>query len=242
MEGLAIRQLRDLLAATETVGKDDGGWAGGLNGGEQALVGDGLGDLEFAGFEAEGACHSTAAGLDGLDCGAGFAEHGDLAGRAAEDSFVVAVAVNQDVCALKAAGGKFRRAIGEPVSEQPDLPAQEPGARVVGEELRQFIFEDAGTAWLEEDEGQTSLNLRGHAVEDAREIGAGRAEKTEVVKRTPAADVALQSFDLKSGLSEDGFGGGKRLWVVVVVPCVRPQHQDWPSRQSRFARRAPRIL
>jgi hypothetical protein len=124
MEGLARGQLRDLLAATETVGEDDGGRAGGLNCGQQALVGDGFGDLEFAGFEAEGAGHSAAASLDGLDCGAGFAEQRDFAGRTAEDGLVMAVAVNEDVRALKAAGGKFGRAISEPVREQPDLPAQ----------------------------------------------------------------------------------------------------------------------
>ena len=70
MEGLARGQLRDLLAATETVGEDDGGWAGGLNGGQQTLVSDGFGDFKFTGFEAEGPCHSAAAGLDRLDCGA----------------------------------------------------------------------------------------------------------------------------------------------------------------------------
>jgi hypothetical protein len=98
MEGLARGQLRDLLAATETIGEDDGGWAGGLNGGEQALVSDDFGDFKFAGFEAEGAGHPAAAGLDGLDCGAGFAEQRDFAGRAAKDGLVMAVAVDK-MCA-----------------------------------------------------------------------------------------------------------------------------------------------
>ena len=201
IEGLAGGQLRDLFAATEAVGEDDGGGVGGLNGGQQTLVGNGFGDFKFAGFEAEGASHSATPGLDGLDCGAGFAEQRDFAGRAAEDGFVMAVAVDKDVRALEAAGGKFRRAIGKPVSEQPDLAAQEFRARVIGEELWQFIFEDAGAAWLEEDEGQASFNLRSHAVEDTREIGASRAEKTEIVERTAAADVSLRNFDLKSSLS-----------------------------------------
>ncbi len=124
MEGLARGQLRDLLAATETISEDDGGWAGGLNGREQTLAGDGFGDFKFAGFEAEGACHPAAAGLDGLDCRAGFAQQGDFAGRATKDGLVMAVAVDKNVRALKAASSKFRRAVGEPVGEQPDLPAQ----------------------------------------------------------------------------------------------------------------------
>ena len=235
MEGLARGQLRNLLAATESVGEDDGGRAGGLNGWQQALIGNGFGDFKFAGFEAEGACHSAAAGLDGLDCGARFAEKRHFAGWTAEDGLVMAVAVNEDVRALKAADSKFRRAISEPVREQPDLPAQEPGAAIVGEELRQFIFEDAGAARLEEDEGQASLDLRGHAVEDAREIGAGRAEKTEIVERAPAADVAARNFDLKSGLSEDGLGSCECLRMVVVVPCIGPE-QDWPSSHLRWGR------
>ena len=222
MEGLARGQLRDLLAATETISEDDGGWACGLNGGQQTLISDDSGDFKFAGFEAERAGHPAAAGLNGLDCGAGFAQQGNFAGRAAEDRLVMAVAVDKDVRALKAAGGKIRRAVGEPVGEQPDLMAQEFGARIVRKKLGQFIFEDAGAARLEKDEGQASLNLRSHAVEDAREIGAGLAEKTEIVERTPAADVAAGNFDLKSGLGEDGFGGGKRLRVVVVVPSVGP--------------------
>ena len=102
MEGLARGQLRDLLAATETVGEDDGGRARGLNGGQQALVGDDFGDFKFAGFEAEGACHPAAADLDGLDFGASLAQQSDFADRAAEDGLVMAVAVNQDVRALKA--------------------------------------------------------------------------------------------------------------------------------------------
>src|SRR5271170_3918374 len=101
MEGLAVGQLRNLLAATEAVGNDDGGWPGGLDGGEQALVGDDLRDFKFAGFEAEGAGHSTATGLDWLDRGACFAQQRDFAGRTAEDGLVVAVAMNQNVRALK---------------------------------------------------------------------------------------------------------------------------------------------
>ena len=103
VEGLDVGELIDLLAATEAVGDDDGGGAGGLDGGKQAVVGDGPRDLEFVGFEAEGAGHAAAAGLDGLDRGAGLAEERDFAGRAAEDGFVMAVAVKENVRALEAA-------------------------------------------------------------------------------------------------------------------------------------------
>jgi len=104
MEGLARGQLRDLLAATEAVGDQDGGWASGLNSGQQALVGDDFGDFKFAGFEAEGTGHSAASGLDGLDRCASLAQERDFAGRAAKDGFVMAVAVKENMRALEAAG------------------------------------------------------------------------------------------------------------------------------------------
>ena len=62
---------RDLLAATEAVGDDDRLGTGGLDGGEQTVVGDGSGDFELVGLEAEGSGHAAAAGLDGLDLGSG---------------------------------------------------------------------------------------------------------------------------------------------------------------------------
>jgi hypothetical protein len=166
MEGLARGQLRDLLAATEAVGDDDGGWAGGLDGGEQALVGDGLGDFEFVGLEAEGAGHAAAAGLDGARRCAGFAQKRDFAGRAAEDGLVMAVAVDKDVRALKAAGRQIRRAAARASRRAARPLAQAFGAGIVGEKLEQLVFEDAGAAWLEKDEGQAGFDLRGHAVED----------------------------------------------------------------------------
>jgi hypothetical protein len=94
----------DLLAATEAVGNDDGGWSGGVYGGEQVEVGNGFGDFEFLGLEAKGTGHAAAGGVDEFDGGAGFAEECDLAGGSAEDSFVVAVAMNEDLRALKTAG------------------------------------------------------------------------------------------------------------------------------------------
>src|ERR1700685_234638 len=57
VNGLARGQLSNLLTATETIGDKNRGWAGGSYGGEQALVGDGLRDFKFAGFEAKRASH-----------------------------------------------------------------------------------------------------------------------------------------------------------------------------------------
>ena len=89
--------MLDLLAATEAIGNQNRGRAGGLHGGEQTLIGDGLRDFKFSGFKAERAGHAAAAGLDEFDLGAGFAKQRDFAGRAAEDGLVMAMAVDENL-------------------------------------------------------------------------------------------------------------------------------------------------
>src|ERR1700728_4050635 len=106
VEGPAVGQLRDLFTATETIGDENGGWASGLNGREQALVGNCLRNFKFAGFEAEWAGHSTATRLNEFDRGSGCAQQLDLAGRTAKDGLVMAVTVNQNVCTREPAGRK----------------------------------------------------------------------------------------------------------------------------------------
>ena len=120
-----MRELRDLLAATEAVGDEDGSRSGGFDGGEQILVGDGFRDFELIRLKAEGAGHAATAGLDGLDRGAGLAQEGDFTGRAAEDSFVMAVAVDENVRASEAAGTNLR-------GNGAWRPASRPGARPAG--------------------------------------------------------------------------------------------------------------
>ena len=66
VDGLLVAELVDLLAATEAVGDDEGAGRGGVDGGEQVMVGDGFGDFELVGFKPEWPGHAAAAGLDGL--------------------------------------------------------------------------------------------------------------------------------------------------------------------------------
>ena len=123
------------------------------------------------------------------------------------------MAVNENLSARERAGGKFRRVIGEPVgigepvrigkpvSEEKDLLAEALGAGIVGEQFRQLVFEDAGATRLKKDEWNPRLNLRRHAVENAREIGPSGVEKAEVVEWAAAADVSAGNLDLKSCLT-----------------------------------------
>ena len=89
------------------------------------------------------------------------AEHGDFAGRAAKDGFVMAVAVNQNVRTAETAGEQSAA----PASASQSASSQtcwlrRSRAGIVGKEFQQLVFEDAGTTWLEKDEGQAGLDLR----------------------------------------------------------------------------------
>ncbi len=80
---------------------------------------------------------------------------------------------------------------GKKVGEEPGLLFQFAGARVVGEELAELIFEHAGTTGFEEDKRKTGVDLRRHAIEDLGQVAARCAEKAEVVEWAAATDVAL---------------------------------------------------
>ena len=121
VHGLAMRQLRDLFPATEAVGHNQRHGAGGLDGWKQAILGDGLGDLKFAFLEAEGAGHSTAAGLDGLNRGTGLPQQRYFAGRTAKNRLMVAVTVEQNMCACESSSCPFRCFGGKPIGEEPGL-------------------------------------------------------------------------------------------------------------------------
>ncbi len=110
-----MSQLVDLLAATEAIGNHNRGWRHGLDGREQALVGDGLRHFEFVSLETEGASHTAATGLDGFNRGASLTQKRDFAGRAAKDRFVMAVAVEENMRAIQASGDKAGGARGEKV-------------------------------------------------------------------------------------------------------------------------------
>lgn len=207
VESAPIRELRNLLAATEAVSHDDGHLIGGFNRWKQPVVGDDLRDLELIGLKAEGTGHAAAAGLDGLNRGAGLAEERDFARRPAEDGFVMAMPMHQNVRAGKAARGEVRRFGCKPVCEEPDLLLQARGARIVGKEFEQFVLEDAGAAWFEEDERSAGVDVRGHALEDVGQVSAGMGEQAKIVERAATADVTLRNLNLKAGLRQHGFGG-----------------------------------
>jgi len=223
VERFGVSQLVDLLAATEAIGNHNRGWPRGLNSREQALVGNGLRHLEFIGLKTKWSGHAAATGLDQFDRGAGLTQKRDFAARTAKDRLVMAVAVEENVRPVKASGGEAGRARGEKVGKKPDLLAQTFSAGIAGEKFEDLVLENAGATGLEKNKGQAGIDLRSHAVEDLREIGAGGRKQAEIVERPAAADVPAGRFHVEAGKTEDGFRGLQGLRVVVVVPGVGPE-------------------
>ena len=73
--GAGVGVLGDLFAAAEAVADDDG-FGVVADGGKEDAVGQLLRKVEFFFFEAEGAGHAAAAGVEELDVGAGSVKEG----------------------------------------------------------------------------------------------------------------------------------------------------------------------
>ena len=136
-------------------------------------------DVEFVFFEAEGAGHAAAAGVEEFDFRSGESEEGDFVVHA-HGGAVVAVAVDDDFFVeLRRAvvGGVFD----EELAEEEGLVAEFCGAGIVGEEVGEFVAEDGGAAWFEYDDGDTSIELRSEDIEDFEKVVFGGVEHAEVV-------------------------------------------------------------
>ena len=154
------------------------------------------GELELIFFEAEGAGHAAAAGVEEFDVCSGEAEEGDFVVHT-HGGAVVAVAVDDDLFVdLRRAvvGGVFD----EELAEEEGLVAEFLRARIVGEEVGELVAEDGGAAWFEDDDGCASCELRGEGVEGFEEIFFGGVEHAEVVERAAAAEMLCGERDAEA--------------------------------------------
>ena len=159
MERASRGILRYLLGAAEAVGDDEGLRRGVADGGEQDSVGEGLGDVVFVGFEAEGAGHAAAAGVEQGDVGSGAAEDGDLVGHAAGGT-VMAVAVDDDLLG-DLRRSPVRRELYQEFAEQISLVTELGGAWVVGEQVAKLVAEYRGAGGFEDDYWEAGFELGG---------------------------------------------------------------------------------
>jgi len=111
----------------------------------------------------------------------------------------------------------------EELAEEEGLIAELGGAGVVGKEVCEFVAEDGGAAWFEDDDRGACGELGGECVEDLEEIFFCGVEHAEVVERTAAAEVVVGVFDAEAGGGEDLVGGSQRGGVEVVVEGVGPE-------------------
>jgi hypothetical protein len=116
----------------------------------------------------------------------------------------------------------------EEIAEQEGLLAQAPGSGMVWEEIAEFVAKDTGAGGFEKDDGQAGVDFGGETIHGAFEIGTGFREKSEIVERAAAAEVASGDLSMKSGVREDIMGSGEGLRAEVVVPGVGPEENCGP--------------
>ncbi len=140
-------------------------------------------------FEAEGAGHAAAAGVEEFDFGSGEAEEGELVGHA-HGGAVVAVAVD-DYFVVDLWRPVVWSAFDEELAEEEGLVAEFDGAWVVREEVGELVAEDGGAGGFEDDDGGAGVELRGEGVEGFEEVVFGGVEHAEVVEGAAAAEMLL---------------------------------------------------
>src|SRR5689334_12520490 len=130
--------------------------------------------------------HAAASGVQKFHRGSGGVQqlhivlHGQL-------RLLMAVSLDDD-----AAARYLRRleiGCGEYLAEHHRLFAETDRPFVLREEIDEFVSEDGRAAWLQHDDGNASVDLRGKVSENALKVAARFIEEAEVVKRAPAADV-----------------------------------------------------
>src|SRR5205807_1901183 len=152
MQRMTISLLRDLLAATETVGDDEPvGWSP-TNRREKFEFADGFRNFVFVFFEAEGASHAAASGGGRSEVDAHALQHGFF-GCHLHDGLVMAMPVDERP-ALQFGELELRSALLEEFAQQEDLLRESLRAFIFGEKIREFIAEDSGATRFENNDGR----------------------------------------------------------------------------------------
>src|ERR1700688_2970243 len=142
--------LRDLLAATESVGNDQPVGGRFANSGEKLEFANGRGDFVLVVLEAERAGHAAASRSRSLEVDAHAAQE-RLFGGHLHDGLVMAVSVEQSL-ALELRKGRVSGVVFQELAEQKRLAGESLGALVVREEVDEFVAENGDAAGLEADD------------------------------------------------------------------------------------------
>jgi hypothetical protein len=151
VQRVAVSELGDLFAATEAVGDDEAFWRRVADGGEKFEFSNGGGDFVFVMMEAEGAGHAAAAGGGRVEIDANAAEERFFRSHLHE-RFVMAVSVEEGF-AVQA--GKLDLVGLQEFAQQESLLREGAGARVLGEQVAEFVAKDGDAARLQTDDGDS---------------------------------------------------------------------------------------
>src|SRR5208282_532133 len=167
MQSVAVGFLGDLLAAAETVGYDEPVGRSLTDGGKKFQLADGFGDTVLFFFKTKSSSHATASGSGGSEVDPHAAEDGFFGGHL-HYGFVMAVSVNERA-ARKFGEAEIAGSLFEKLAQQEDLSRQGMCALVLGEEIGQFVAENGGAAWFEDDDGRFGFDFgeqRVHGLEE----------------------------------------------------------------------------
>lgn len=198
MKRTAGRVLGNLFPTTESVGYHDSLRGCLTDGGQKSALRQRLRNFILFPLEAKGSGHATAARVEKGDVRSGTAEQVELGGHF-EDGLVVTVAVEDDALSREAGWPVVRRPLGKEIAEEECLLTQSGGASVLGEEVVEFIAEDAGAGRLKKDDGQSGVDFRGKDCKDLLKIMARRGQEAKVVEGASAAEMLAWDADAETG-------------------------------------------
>ena len=145
--------MRDLLLTTEPVADDESFFIPADSRKKDALS-ERLGDLILVDLEAEGTSHAAATGVQKLNIGSGGTQNLHLVLHALS-GVMMTVAMDDDLL-VDLRRAVIGRVLYEELAEEKRLVAKLCSARIVGEQIGQFVTEDRSAAWFENDDGSSS--------------------------------------------------------------------------------------
>lgn len=188
MPGTSCSVLGDLLATTETVADNDGLSGFAADGGQKDALAQLLGEFELVLLEAKRTGHTAATRVEKLDLRAGKAKESDLILHAHGGS-MMAVSVDDNLLVelWRAVMGSV---FDEELAEEEGLVVKFFRARIVRQKVGKLVAKDRGTAWLEDNDGDTGVELQSKGVENFEEIVFRRIEHAKVIEGTSTAEVS----------------------------------------------------
>ena len=95
----------------------------------------------------------------------------------------------------------------EKFAEQEDLLRESVGAFVFGEKVDEFVAEDGGAAWFENDDRSSRFDFGKKLVHDLEQQSFGAVEHADVVEWASATEMGARDAHVEAGGFEH-FGGG----------------------------------